>query len=248
MVFTKKIKVVSLLFLITNCGFAQMTGINIQNPEADLHVKGDMILTKTPVLYTNANVLGVNDKGNIGILPVVPAKLMFIQSSKPQTYTDIGSINKFNAGDDFIVTWDSSEIVTNNIVSFNGSPSNLDTQYFEFKESGMYEISGFINYSPNITNKYATLRHAGVNVAIQYYENGKWENLAGARSLFSIDYADLSQTINVAPAIKQFAKGDRLRMIFKRPTSEFGIPHEKSFGIHRPTGTTFTKGLKIIAY
>ncbi len=112
----------------------------------------------------------------------------------------------------------------------------------------MYEISGFINYSPNITNKYATERYAGVNVAIQYYENGKWENLAAARSLFSIDYADLSQTINVAPAIKQFAKGDRLRMIFKRPASDFGMSHEKNFGIHKPTGTAFTKGFKIIAY
>lgn len=248
MVFIKKIKITSLFFLITYCTFAQKTGINTKNPEADLHVKGNMILEETPVLPTNANVLGVNSKGNIGVLPVVPAKLMFIQSSKLQTYTDEGSINKFNAGDDFIVTWDSSEIVTNNIVEFNGNSSDLDTQYFEFKEGGMYEISGFISYSPNIINKNATVRHAGVNVAIQYYENGKWENLAGARSLFSIDYADLSHTINVAPAIKQFKKGDRLRMIFKRPTSGFGIPHEKSFGIHRPTGTTFTKGLKIIAY
>jgi hypothetical protein len=236
-----KINSIPFLVLFLSVNLHGQTGINTKNPKANLHVNGNMILTKTPVLYEKANVLGINDKGEIGILPVIPAKLMFIQSTKSQKYTDAASIKNINAGNDFVVTWDSSEIITNNIVTYN-------TQYFEFNEEGIYEVSGFVNYSPNINSTTTTEKYAGVNIAIQYYVNGKWENLAAARSLFSLDFAALSYTINIAPAIKKFGKGDRLRMIFKRPTSGFGIPHERDFGIHRPTGTTFTKGLKIIAY
>lgn len=250
----KKIKILFVCLALTNLVNAQI-GINTENPQATLHVKGNMILTDTPPL-TNTTVLVVDNDGNIGKAGYLPAKLLLVQSGTNQLYLPKSPTSvDFNQAKAIVVEWVASDMKTNNIMTFN---SNDNT--FSFREEGTYELSGYINYrvgSP-IAKTLADISSieknmAALNVVIQLFDKAtnSWKNIAGSRYLISGPGIDrYVETVHVPPVLCKVHIGDKVRMIFFRPTPSLGMLHGESseFGIIKPDGMEFTKGMKIIAY
>jgi hypothetical protein len=204
----------------------------------------------------------------IGVAGAVPIKLMLVQSEALQSYqtgsggasTATGAFNNGGAANARPVLWKPGDIGVNNIV--NMGPTNGDTfEYFVFQVGGLYEVSGFILYEPNCeydtqtTNptKALTTLHtakAGVNVAIQKQaENGTtWDNIAATRTIWSGAAVNGTSTAAaVSPTTESFKKGDKIRLVFYRPNSSFGLPHGTGgeWGITYVFGIDVKKGLRI---
>lgn len=221
---------------------------------ANLNVAGEVIIEKTEPLL-NAKTLVIDHTGKVGIAPVIPstetvAKVMFAQSEARTDYTTTVDVNLINSGNPFVVKWLTDEIVVNNVVDFTVSDNS-----FSIKDDGVYEVSGFLNYNPNATTPatYTTTIEqatAAVNVTIQVQKTGTntWIDLASVRYLFVGPNVQGTATIVIPPAIMTFKKADKIRMIFKRPSSTFGLSHG-IFGspcIAIPEGVLFSKGIKIL--
>jgi len=225
-------------------------GIGTDAPSAKLEVNGSMKLkTTTRFTSTDAKVLVINNVGEVGTAASIPAKLLSILGTSEQKI-GTGNIGNFNNAKEIAVTWNASEISTNNLVSYSGS-SFTD---FTFNEEVTCEISGQINYVPDAvapTSLGFEFNDSGaaVNVIIQFKNSGSgtWEDFTAARAVWvGAAVKDVAKTIEIPPAIKKFAKGAQLRMIFKLPEVGFGKPHGSNGGIVKVGGTP-TKGLKIIA-
>lgn len=228
-------------------------GIGTTKPKGKLNVVGDVFIEGTQTL-ANARALVIDNTGKVGTAASIPAKVLFVQSEIETNYSG-AQVTSINAGDPIVVSWSSSEIITNNIMDF----STVDNS-FVVKEDGFYEVSGFLNYNPNSTfpTYFPEARNydrehtiAGVNGTVQVQIKGttNWIDLASARVLFAgAAVQGTASTIVIPPAVRNLKKGDKVRMIFKRPAATFGLSHGSSGSpsITVPSGILFSKGMKII--
>lgn len=223
-------------------------GINTDDPKATLHVNGDLIIEDAPV-QNNTSVLVINDEGKVGKAAAIPTKLLFAQSTSVQIFSE-AETNNINNAQPTLINWENGDIVANNLVDFIQT-----THSFRFKESALCEISGFINYNTNcaIPENYTSnpsYFSIFINVTIQYKEKNSlnWTDFGGARAGWNgTNTGSYYHTINIPAAIRIFNEGDEIRLVITRPLN-LGMPHGKSDGkpsIGRPTGSQFTKGLKI---
>ncbi len=227
-------------------------GIGSNTPGASLHVDGNMKLMETPVLEKKdeVKVLAINKNGQIGTSASIPTKLMVVEGVENQIISTTADKTSFNNADVFVVTWDESQVYSNNLMDFDDHSNS-----FIFRESVLCEVSGYINYCPFATPSASFTSDfqktgAALNVIIQYQESGSndWIDFTAARSLWIAGAVKEVKTVNVPPAIKIFQPGDRLRMIFKRPNSVFALPHHSSGnGGITSNSNSNVKGLKIIA-
>lgn len=228
-------------------------GIGTTTPSASLHVEGDMKLKNTPA-YTSANVMVVDNNGNVGVAaPEAPiSKGLYAQSP---TYQNIAgtALVTLNAGDPIVVTWAASDVQT-----FGGLLTRNADHSFTFNDKALCEVSGYINYQPNATppptysSNYSEYV-AAVNVIIQYATASApntWLTLTGARHLYpGATAGGPIQSVLVPAAIRTFQKNDKIRMVVKRPSATFGLAHG-TYGVNYsainvPTGSTYCKSLKV---
>ncbi|PXV69131.1 hypothetical protein CLV62_101400 [Dysgonomonas alginatilytica] len=228
-------------------------GIGTLTPQAKLDINGNLRIADAPVV-ANASVL-VRDgvTGIVGTAVAIPTKVAFIQSVEAQRLTTAAEKASFNAGVAVRVIWSLSDIVSNNVVDFDDA-----SDVFIVKETGLYELSGFLNYAAysTIPTTYPTsvdAGRAGVNVSIQVNRNdGKgWVDFTASRIVFTgTAVHSTAQTIIVPPGVLIFDAGTKIRMVFLRPSADFGLPHGTSGGdngVTLPTGVLFSKGMKILA-
>lgn len=240
------------LFVVPFYLTAQRVGIGTNNPLGTLHINGNVIVTNTETI-NNAIALGVDNNGNVGKI-YYPLKAAIIQSVDNQVYTpNSTTVNSLNNANPIAVTWNNSNIISNNIMTFNSNDNS-----FSFNEGGVYELSGYISYMPgatisttenNLSNPNFNL--IALNVTIQKYnaQTSSWQNIAGTRWLQSgpgIQY--YSETITIPAVAYTFSAEDKIRFVFYRPLAGFATPHGTigNCGIVRPDGIPFSKGLKII--
>jgi hypothetical protein len=224
---------------------------------AQLSVNGKLKISDAPLL-ANSSVLVVDNNGDVGTAAAIPAKVMLLQSSTYQDYQNTGStVTNFNYGgldNAIVVKWDQSDMQTNNITTPDYANST-----FTINETGFYEVSGFIIYDPNtIISPSADISSSGqflvgLNLAIQMQEKGTstWKNIAASRLLWTgAAAAGNSSTVSVPPILERFNVGDKMRMVFYRPSGTFGLPHglRGKWGITFVTGIEFIKGIKVVAY
>lgn len=232
---------------ITSAG---KVGIGTNAPNSTLQVQGDMTVTNTPTINDDFQLLVINKDGKVGKAAAMPTKLLFIESSTQQLVTDVAS---FNQASTVVVTWVPGDIlISTGLVTFDNSENA-----FTFEEDAMCEVSGFISYLPRATAPQTytsnfTLSGIGVNVTVQLQKasTSNWVDVTGARSIWVGGAVnDVVKTISVPPAVMSFKKGDKLRMIFKRPVSNFGMPHHTSGngGIVPIESGKACKGFKILA-
>lgn len=152
-------------------------GIHTQNPTAALHVVGDIIIQDTPELLITDPYFVIDNTGHVGPLKntiILQKRAPFVAQSKAgKTYTP-GEITSFNTGTSLVVPWEAPDIVLNeNFVTLNDA-----TDTFTFNNNGLYECSGFLNYTPNATTPLTyndtnqNLSMAAIIVAIEYQKNG----------------------------------------------------------------------------
>lgn len=246
----RKITIAACLFLagIIN---AQQVGINTKNPQATLHVNGNIKVTTIPVL-ANARALAVDVTGHIGTTNQM-SKILFVQSTASQLYASTDPIvASFNNATPIVVKWTSSDLIMNDMMTFNS-----DDNSFSFKQSGIYEIGGYINYVagakmpsalPEISS--ITQNLIALNVTIQLFQplTNSWKNVAGVRYLLSgPGLSNSTRTIMIPTVAYHFDTNDKIRVAFYRPLPNFATPHGtfSDFGIRIPKGLIFSKGLKV---
>lgn len=220
--------------------------------QAKLDINGNLRIADAPVI-ANSSVLVRDDvTGLVGTAVAVPTRLAFIQSIEPQRLTTAAEKATFNTGVPVQVTWSGADIVSNNLVDFDDA-----ADIFVINETGLYELSGFLNYAAyaNIPATYPTTvdaGRAGVNATIQVDKNdgNGWIDFTAARVVYTgTAVTNTSITIIIPPAVLVFSAGTKIRMVFLRPASNFGLPHGDAGdnGIALPAGIQFSKGMKILA-
>lgn len=226
-------------------------GIGTTTPSAALHINGDMKLATAPA-YTGADVMVRNSDGSIGVAaPEAPInKVMYAQSSTAQNISST-DLNNLNAGTAVVVTWAVADVL-----NYGGLMTKNTDNSFTFNEKSLCEVSGYVNYTPNakVPETYVNNWNesvAALNVTIQYALStspNTWIDLTGSRHVFAEGAMGAIQSIVVPAAIMTFNKNDKIRMVIKRPNSSFGVAHgtsATSSTISAPTGSKFSKGLKI---
>jgi hypothetical protein len=233
---------------------------------------GNVIIRNTSTFPSNqSQVLVKNQNGEVGVAGAVPTKLMLVQSGALQEYErnagDIADANGkiFNKGglsNTRSVLWKSNEIGMNNIVDEETHAAGDSFEYFIIREKGLYEVSGFVTYEPNclyLTNSDRTLKDtinsistaiAGINVAIQKKTGTTdWVNIAATRAIWSGGaISGTSSMAAISPITVPFAKGDRIRLVFYRPSDSFGRLHGQAgkWGITYVFGIDIKKGLRVM--
>jgi hypothetical protein len=227
--------------------------------KAELAVNGNLTVTDVPLL-ANSSVLVVDNNGNVGTAVAIPAKVMLLQSATYQDYqTNSPTTAKLNSGGQdnaIVVEWKQADMQTNNIMTPDYANST-----FRINDAGFYEVSGFIIYDPNTNITLNALTDVanpekflvGLNLAIQIQKGGAgaWTNIAASRLLWTgAAVAGNSSTVSVPPILERFDAGDKIRMVFYRPSKSFGLEHGKhgTWGITFVNGIDFIKGIKVVAY
>jgi hypothetical protein len=233
---------------------------------------GNVVIKNTSTFPSNqSQVLVKNQQGEVGVAGAVPTKLMLVQSAALQDYAsgdgDAADANGkiFNKGgleNARAVVWKSSDIGMNNIVDEQTHAPTDSFEYFIIREKGLYEVSGFVSYEPNcryLTKSDKTLRDtiniissaiAAVNIAIQKKTGtADWANIAATRAIWSGGaITGTSSMAAISPITVPFAKGDRIRLVFYRPSSSFGQLHGTAgkWGITYVFGIDVKKGLRVM--
>lgn len=235
----------NILELETKAGQLKIAG-NTEDALPAFDVEGRVRITKPKPL--SGSTLVIDDDGNLGIeTPQTLVSLMlFAQSATEQSYSTIPVNDAYNGSISAakkVVTWTNANIASNTIATLANSSE------FVFNQDGQYEVSGYINYQPNATPS-GSNGFAAINVVIQYCKKGSstWNELSLARTIWSGGF-ERSQTVIVPSAIAKFNAGDKVRMVFFNPFSSDGLPHGRvnGWGIKKPTGAKYTKGIKLMA-
>lgn len=226
--------------------------IGANSAQAKLDINGNLRIADAPVIANSTVLVRDNVTGLVGTAVAVPTRLAFIQSIEPQRLTTVAEKTVFNTGAPTLVTWSAADIVSNNLIDFDDA-----ADIFVINNTGLYELSGFLNYAAyaNIPPTYPTTvdaGRAGVNATIQVDKNdgNGWIDFTAARLVFTgTAVTNTSVTIIIPPAVLVFDVGTKIRMVFLRPSVAFGLPHGDAGdnGIVLPAGIQFSKGIKIVA-
>ena len=217
-------------------------------------INGKLYVSDTPIL-PSSTALVVDVNGRIGTAASIPSKSCFVQSPKDITLTD-DQLATINNGENLLIPWLASDIVSNNIVTFNPSDNS-----FSLNEDAICEISAFFNYLPRSADALKANSVTLLNVLLQYKEpSGEWQDFSGGRSIYPGIAAIAGLTTSVPPAILSLTRGTSLRMVINNPITAFGTgtnflaKHGGYTGagagngktiIGSITGLEFCKGLKI---
>jgi len=211
--------------------------------------KGMMIKGLTTQPNSKAVVVDVNT-GKLGISPVMPAVLAFIQSGNQSRVPGI------NTGAPQIVPWDGrdardgGDIVENNgLVDFNDQENS-----FILKQDAMIEVSAMLGY---IGGGEGGNEQVIVNATLQLKKaeaGSTWQDYSSVRGVYFGGVNWYRNTLNIPPAMIDAKEGDQIRLVVLRPPNEsrpgYYLGHDHltgtDKGIVRPYGTKFSKMLKII--
>lgn len=220
--------------------------------QAKVDINGNLRIGDAPVIANSSVLVRDNVTGLVGTAVAVPTRLAFIQSTEPQRLTTVAEKTIFNTAAPVQVAWSAADIVSNNLVDFDDA-----ADIFVINNTGLYELSGFLNYAAyaNIPPTYPTTvdaGRAGVNASIQVDKNdgNGWIDFTAARVVYTgTAVTNTSTTIIIPPAVLVFDAGTKIRMVFLRPAANFGLAHGDAGdnGIVLPAGIRFSKGMKILA-
>lgn len=101
-----------------------------------------------------------------------------------------------------------------------------DNVQFKINVSGMYDLTGFVNYNPMATIEKDPDGESGpvyfgkralLNLKIQKKENGRWRDIVGARSAWGREAAGFLKTITVTSTSVVLEQGDFIRLVIQSP-------------------------------
>lgn len=245
------INVANALFGAPGASAAQTkVGIGTDNPQATLHVYGDMKYTNAPSI-SGGKVMMIDVTGNVGKTAIAPRLItsVDVESSSTQNITNI------NSGSVVPIVWATGDFTNKDIAELN-LPSDNEI-LFNKEGANMYEISGYISYNPNIapvSGYPSSLTSARLNwlivldVSIQVQKSGSstWDTVTGSEATWSAAAMLLPKLIRVPAIGMRLSKGDKIRMVIQKA----GVKDHGSSAKIEPlvtiAGLGMTKGLKII--
>lgn len=133
-------------------------------------------------------------------------------SNQTFTYETINKTSSANGG--LPVSFQNTDAVVNtgNIASLTG------TNTFTINISGLYEVSGFVNYNPNRITIGSPQRGCALNIKLQISNNGStWTDVIGNRSLWGIKTNNLTKTVLLIATPLNLTKGQLLRVVIQNP-------------------------------
>lgn len=218
------------------------SGASVIDAQPSLEIVGKMKINPVPVYEGEQQRLVVNRYGEVGVETTanVVSLMTYAQSEDAQQYAaNSQKTTSFNAGTPIVVSWQTSDFIINNITFFDE-----DNNEFEILDEGYYEVSGYVNYQPKYSGDFA-----GLNTIIQYKLSSgtTWQELSLARKIFT---EQPTATVIIPNATIRLKSGDKIRMILAKPSGigqDHGTINSSLWGIKRPTGGNFSKGLKIEA-
>lgn len=222
---------------------------------SNLHIEGNMILKDADVI-DGGEALLIDANGNVGIGALLPSPTphTFYQGDKPYAMNTTERA-AFNNSTGFIVIWDGSDALSNNMTDYQGSENS-----FRFKEDYTVKISGFVGFQFILANnKYPATNYAqmidsrgAAIVEIQMATAGgsSWKTVAsGYQIWYGAGLMNTVKVIQVPSTIVKIAKNSRIRMVLKRaPNIGVTIAQHEDFGhIAKPGGAKYAKGLTMVA-
>lgn len=157
-------------------------------------------------------------------------RILSLNSTATQAFT-YSAINSTSAGNGGLaVSFADADIVTNagNIATKSG-----DT--FIIGITGLYEITGFVNYNPNRTTIAGQQRGCFLNLKLQRStDNGtSWTDIIGNRTAWGVKATNNLKTAILSSTPVYLTAGQRLRMVIQNP---FDVSDASS--IHGENNTT----------
>lgn len=134
-------------------------------------------------------------------------------SNQTFNYADINATSASNGG--LPVSFQDTDVVINtgNIATRTG------TTTFTINITGLYEISGFVNYNPNRTTIGSPQRGCALNIKLQLSNNNgsTWTDVIGNRTLWGIRTNNLAKTVLLISTPLNLTRGQLLRMVVQNP-------------------------------
>ncbi|WP_312076806.1 hypothetical protein [Chryseobacterium sp.] len=157
-------------------------------------------------------------------------RILSLNSTATQTFT-YGSINATsNTNGGIAVSFVDNEIVTN-----LGAIATKSGNTFIINITGLYEITGFVNYNPNRTTIAAPQRGCFLNLKLQRStDNGTtWTDIIGNRTAWGLRSTNNLKTAILSSTPVYLSAGQRLRLVVQNP---FAITDASS--LHGEDNTT----------
>ena len=157
---------------------------------------------------------------------------VYLKSTQNYQFTtgSIPTLSQYNSGTLAPITWETASIIISNpdIVE----PMS-DLTSFKIVKKGHYDISGFINYTPNISSSSAS---TGSELILQTSTDngGTWQNAMAVSTTYEKEATGISQTITIPFTILPFEVGDRFRFALSKPSGLTN--HSASAGITLDSG------------
>lgn len=212
----------TLLFIISfslGLSYAQV-GVNTEDPQATLHIEGDLIISNTsPKSNDNSTLkpLFVDPDGNVvrSVTTQAVSPILVIQTNREviSSSSTPNILTAFNSGTAQSFAFTPSDITINNL---GGSIQN---GYIRIAETGIYQINSLINY---LFGSAASGNNIFISITLQKSTNNgsTWSNVVGYRPIFTINWPAGQGNPAILPtAITPLSAGNLLRYSFERTRS-----------------------------
>jgi len=134
-------------------------------------------------------------------------------SNQSFTYAEINSTSAANGG--LPVSFLDTDVVINS----GDIASKTGNNTFTINITGLYEVSGFVNYNPNRITIGSPQRGCALNIKLQISNNNgsTWTDVIGNRTLWGIKTNNLTKTAVLISTPLNLIRGQLLRMVVQNP-------------------------------
>ncbi|WP_312392713.1 hypothetical protein [Chryseobacterium sp.] len=148
-------------------------------------------------------------------------------SSQTFTYSTINSTSAANGG--IPVSFADSDIAVN-----TGNIATKTGNTFKINITGLYEISGYVNYNPNRTSIGSPQRGCFLNLKLQLSNNNgaTWTDVIGNRTAWGVRTNSFLKTATLISTPINLTAGQTLRMVVQNP---FDVSDTSSIHGENPT-------------
>lgn len=174
------------------------------------------------------------------IRSIILPQVFFIQETASQDLTTAETTAMHSSGTDALVTFDNASVTLN-----NGNNITLTNNTMKVTNSGKYEVSGFLNYNPDLkTSQYTDMIY---KIQLSTNTGTSWTTIGQTKLVWGLNSGGFSRTSIIPSTNVNLSVGNLIRVVVSK-TPGFGSRHgndEEEARVSIPNGLTFSKGLRI---
>jgi len=207
-------------------------GIGTNNPQAQLHVEGDMIIDNVDELDDGKQLVVAAD-GKVGTAKVIEdedfskqTRLFFIGST--ETYIIKGDeLANFNLGAKYILPFVAGDSQTSvgDIGFFNGAQRSVVV-----KKDGFYDISATLGIAPDMDDS-GLDAYLAANIEMKRGA-ADWVSVAGNRTVVVMTPGGILLVIPIPSSVIELKANDQLRLVVYRTKNADGVMEGDTMGVY----------------